>query len=132
MFEFCTEHSEGRKWYLEMKNYSAELLNARLTGRELALAGTETRRGWVERFWRNFVMPAAGVKRKPEEWGPQIPASGPEEALANLKQVHFGQVIPTKDVEAVIDLGTSITRIIFSPGRPTPGTASGLASTSGM
>jgi hypothetical protein len=43
MCEFCTEHSEGRKWYLEMKNYSAELLNARLTGRELALAGTETR-----------------------------------------------------------------------------------------
>jgi hypothetical protein len=70
MCEFCAEHSEGRKWYLEMKNYSSELLNAKLTGRELALAGTETRRGWVERFWMNFVMPAAGVKSKPEEWGP--------------------------------------------------------------
>ena len=111
MCEFCTEHSEGRKWYLEMKHYSAELLNARLTGRELALAGTETRLGWVQRFWRAFVLPAAGVKTTPEEWDAQAEAATPAERLANAKAVHFGQVIPMKDVEAVLDLGTSITRI---------------------
>ena len=111
MCEFCTEHSEGKKWYLEMKNYSAELLNAKLTGRELALAGTETRLEWVKRFWRGFVLPATGLKVEPEEWESQVAATSPDEALANLKQVHFGQVIPMKDVEAVLDLGTSITRI---------------------
>jgi ferredoxin len=111
MCEFCTEHSEGRKWYLEMKNYSAELLNARLTGRELALAGTDTRLGWVQRFWRSFVLPAAGVKIEPEEWESQVATTDPAERLANTKRVHFGQVLPMKDVEAVLDLGTSITRI---------------------
>lgn len=111
MCEFCTEHSEGRKWYLEMKNYSAELLAARLTGRELALAGTETRAGWVERFWRSFVMPAAGLKVEAEEWESQAEATDPAERLANAKAVHFGQVLPMTDVEAVLDLGTSITRI---------------------
>ena len=25
MCEFCTEHGEGKKWYLQMKNYSKEL-----------------------------------------------------------------------------------------------------------
>ena len=26
MCEFCTQHGEGRKWYLRMENYSQELL----------------------------------------------------------------------------------------------------------
>jgi len=33
MCEFCAEHAEGRKWYLEMKNYSRELLVSRLDTR---------------------------------------------------------------------------------------------------
>jgi len=43
MCQFCPEHAEGRKWYLEMKNFSAELLNAPLTGPERKLAGTDAR-----------------------------------------------------------------------------------------
>ncbi len=27
MCEFCTQHGEGKKWYLQAKNYSEELLN---------------------------------------------------------------------------------------------------------
>lgn len=30
MCEFCTEHGEGKKWYLEMKNYADELLHYEL------------------------------------------------------------------------------------------------------
>lgn len=30
MCEFCTEHGEGKKWYLEMKNYADELLHEEL------------------------------------------------------------------------------------------------------
>jgi ferredoxin len=111
MCEFCTEHAEGQKWYLEMRNYSAELLNARLSGRELALAGVETRLQWVQRFWRSFVLPAAGLKVAAEEWDVQTPATDPARRLADAKRVHFGQVLPLKDVEAVLDLGTSITRM---------------------
>lgn len=31
MCEFYTEHGEGKKWYLEMKNYADELLHAELS-----------------------------------------------------------------------------------------------------
>lgn len=30
MCEFCTKHGEGKKWYLEMKNYAGELLHEQL------------------------------------------------------------------------------------------------------
>jgi hypothetical protein len=44
MREFCTGHSEGRKWYLEMKNYSAELLDVCLTGANLRVGSTRAAR----------------------------------------------------------------------------------------
>ncbi len=33
MCEFCIQHGEGKQWYLQMKNYSNELLHAPLTPR---------------------------------------------------------------------------------------------------
>ncbi len=108
MCEFCTKHAEGKKWYLEMKNYSAELIHARLSGRELELAGVPTRAEWLQRFVDNFVLPAATGQPGTEDWGPRQP--GPN-ALEDDETVHFGQVLPMKDVEAVLDLATSITRM---------------------
>jgi NAD-dependent dihydropyrimidine dehydrogenase PreA subunit len=110
MCEFCTKHGEGRKWYLEMKNYSAELAGARLTGRELKLAGVNTRAEWARRFMLSFVVPAAGGPPSEEDWGPTKPEAEPS-TLEDWKTVHFGQLLPMKDVEAVLNLGTSITRI---------------------
>ncbi|GAH22893.1 unnamed protein product, partial [marine sediment metagenome] len=34
MCEYCTEHGEGKKWYLQMKNYSDELLHQELSSRQ--------------------------------------------------------------------------------------------------
>jgi hypothetical protein len=31
MCEFCTEHGEGKKWYLQMKNYAKELIYEELS-----------------------------------------------------------------------------------------------------
>ena len=31
MCEFCTAHGEGKKWYLEMKNYAEELAHDQLS-----------------------------------------------------------------------------------------------------
>ena len=31
MCEFCTEHGEGKKWYLQMKNYAEGLIHEELT-----------------------------------------------------------------------------------------------------
>jgi len=46
MCQFCTEHGEGKTWYLQMKNYSEDLLHSELSAeeRETARAGTRAER----------------------------------------------------------------------------------------
>ena len=59
MCEFCTEHGEGKKWYLEMKNYQEELLHAPIDRLQQRLGRVETRLEWNQRMFDQFVMPAA-------------------------------------------------------------------------
>jgi tryptophanyl-tRNA synthetase len=56
--EFYTEHGEGKKWYLQMKNYANELLHEELSSAQKRIVGTRTRFEWNNRFWESFVMPA--------------------------------------------------------------------------
>jgi NAD-dependent dihydropyrimidine dehydrogenase PreA subunit len=102
--EFCTKHGEGKAWYLQMKNYSRELVSADLSPTQKKAAGFSTRRQWLNAFNRGFVF-GKGKRRG----GHQRPLS----ALAATRRsmvVHFGQVLPLKDVEEVLDFVTSITR----------------------
>ncbi len=39
MCEFCTEHDEGKKWYLLSKNYSDEMLHETLSAVPIEVAG---------------------------------------------------------------------------------------------
>ena len=43
MCEFCTEHGEGKKWYLQMKNYADELLHEELSSAQKGIVGVKTR-----------------------------------------------------------------------------------------
>ena len=109
MCEFCTKHGEGKKWYLQMKNYSRELVNAQLTPAQQAATGTPTRARWLARFMTGFVNAGDGAGAEA-----LIPASEPKtesEIVEMRKVVHFGQVLPMSDVEAVLDQVTSITRV---------------------
>lgn len=118
MCEFCTEHGEGKKWYLQMKNYSDELLFEELSSTQKDAAGVTTRIEWTNRSWESFVMPAiTGVSESREE--PQHAPSSAEppaiqpsedEILTRRKVRHFGQVLPIEDVDKVIDMVDSITR----------------------
>ena len=118
MCEFCTAHGEGKQWYLQMKNYSEELLHAELSSAQKAVVGTNTRFEWVVGFWENFVIPAIGsipkkqatVQENTEPEQPQVQPTE-EEIVSVRKVVHFGQVIPIEDVERVIDQVDSITRL---------------------
>ena len=120
MCEFCAEHGEGKKWYLQMKNYSDELLHAELSAKEKEATRAGTRAEWLGRFMESFEMPAVtGVPKTLVELGMALaptaelrgPAASEEEVLAERKITHFGQVLPIEDVEKVIDLADSITRI---------------------
>jgi ferredoxin len=120
MCQFCTEHGEGKKWYLEMKNYSRELLHAELSAEEKQATRASTRAEWLGRFMECFEGPAVtGVPKTLVEIGMAMaptaellgPGASEEEILEQRKITHFGQVIPIEDVEKVIDLADSITRI---------------------
>jgi hypothetical protein len=104
MCEFCTKHGEGKKWYLEMKNYAGELLHEELSHPLRDAAGAATRLAWANRFWEAFVMPAVTGKKR---LGPLFAARTGEEGMLE----YFGQVLPIEDVEQVIDRVDSITRM---------------------
>ena len=118
MCEFCTEHGEGKKWYLQMKNYADELLHAELSATQQGIVGATTRFEWHNRFWESFVLPAIRGMPAVEEEPRNAPAPaelpsqpGEDEMVAHRKVEHFGQVLPIEDVEQVIDMVDSITRM---------------------
>ena len=116
MCEFCTKHGEGKKWYLQMKNYSEELRHARLSLAQRKYINLPTRAAWLERFFSGFVLGTSGRAELPESAAPQSKPKAmrpPTEAeiVKESQVVHFGQVLPIEDCEAVIDLVDSITRL---------------------
>jgi len=119
MCEFCTEHGEGKKWYLQMKNYADELLYEELSSTQKDIVGATTRFEWNNRFWESFVMPAIPGVSEPQGESQDAPSSAelPEiqssedEIVARRKVEHFGQVLPIEDVEKVIEMVDSITRL---------------------
>jgi NAD-dependent dihydropyrimidine dehydrogenase PreA subunit len=141
MCEFCTEHGEGKKWYLQMKNYQEELLHAELDRLQKRLGRVDTRLEWNRRMFDQFVLPAAtgvpatvdfvtglpvggGGDEGGQEAAPESASSGPapgpqpvaplpsDDTVTRISKIlHFGQVIPLEDVERIFDLADSITRL---------------------
>ena len=114
MCEFCTKHGEGNKWYLQMKNYSEELIHEELSAHQKNIVGAGTRFEWLNHFWEDFTLPAiTGVTSPAQDEnsnGPSI-QPGEDEIVAQRMVEHFGQVLPIEDVEQVIDMVDSITRM---------------------
>ena len=118
MCEFCTEHGEGKKWYLQMKNYAGELLHEELSSEKKDIVKATTRVEWIDGFFRNFVMPAVGGVSEAQDEVQDAPSPGPpkrrpseDEIVESRKVVHFGQALPIEDVEEVMDMVDSITRL---------------------
>jgi len=120
MCEFCTKHAEGRKWYLEVKNYSRELLNEPLSPEEREASGAGTRAEYLTRCCQQFLRTAA--TGEPQTLLRVLHASMPSvlryaaagdraKAFEHHKMTHFGQVVTLEDAEAIIDVADSITRM---------------------
>jgi NAD-dependent dihydropyrimidine dehydrogenase PreA subunit len=111
MCEFCTKHGEGKKWYLQMENYSRELVSARLSEAQRKASGFSTRAEWLDAFSRDFVN-ASGAPKPAQAPRPQLEERKPSSYALTRRAmlVHFGQVVPLKDAEEVLDRMTSITR----------------------
>ncbi len=100
MCEFCTQHGEGKKWYLQAKNYSAELLNLE-------------RIRYVFDFVNTFEEWAVGWSRELDRVTATDPSSKPEfvaRRTAEFKREHYGQVVPLEEVEQILDMTISVVR----------------------
>lgn len=101
MCDFCHKHGEGKKWYLQAKNYSEDMLS------------DLRRRRFIEKFSSNLDslereyegmkkldgMP--GFLRRVISWN----------ATRKMKKVHFGQVVPIEDMERIFEFVNSIVRV---------------------
>ncbi len=114
MCEFCQEHGEGKKWYLQMKNYSRALLLEELSPEKQKIVGAKTRGEWVRNFFNTFTFHPQKEKQETQSQQISEPSKPPpteEEITRNQQIEHFGQVLPIEDVEQVIDLVSTITRL---------------------
>ena len=101
MCEFCLKHGEGKKWYLEAKNYSDDLLSdvrrrefiAEFFGAPEALGRDLARLERLEKAPR-FVkgMVSRMVSRR-------------------MKKVHYGQVVPIEEIEEIMGFIGSVVRV---------------------
>jgi len=101
MCEFCLEHGEGRKWYLEAKNYGGDLQNdlERKTAfqkfiNKAAKSGEEFHRQMEE------LERAPSFVRRMSRW----------KTVRTMKKLHYGQIVPIEDVERIFGFVNSIIR----------------------
>lgn len=119
MCQFCSEHGEGKKWYLQMKNYSDILLHKELSQEQKEISGVKTRSEWRNLVFEDFVKPAIGdlsvpqVDTTEEQEKTEIPEIqlNEDEIVSRRMLVRFGQVLPIEDIEKIIDMVDSITRL---------------------
>lgn len=100
MCEFCIQHGEGKKWYLDMRNYSRELWAQE--GRAEFITDYGAR--FEERYTKRVALLDALVNK------PVVGRFFRRMAIRNQKTEHWGQVVPIEDLEQVVDLQDSIVR----------------------
>jgi ferredoxin len=90
MCEFCTQHGEGKKWYLNMENYSQDLLEQ------------DGRRAYMTEFLNTFEQRTPPEMKQVETLS-RTPLARPMHWYLTKKQKksHFGQVVPMEEVEEI-------------------------------
>ena len=101
MCEFCIQHGEGKKWYLNMRNYSRELFEE------------QHRRKFAEDFTVNMdVKYSTKITHVDIAGGwPIIGRFARYYAFRKFRSDHWGQAIPIEDLEQVVDMQSSIVRL---------------------
>ncbi len=101
MCEYCLEHGEGQKWYLQAKNYSEDLLS------------DVRRRKYIEEFLSDtdgLARSMTSLQRL--EAAPRfIRGLMGRLVTRRMKRVHFGQVVPIEELETIFGFLGSIVRV---------------------
>lgn len=101
MCEFCLKHGEGKKWYLQAKNYSDDLLS------------DVRRRRFIEEFASAPESLARDAQRMDRlKKAPRFIRSMITRIITRrMKKVHFGQVVPIEEIEEIFNFANSIVRV---------------------
>jgi Fe-S-cluster-containing dehydrogenase component len=100
--EFCVRHGDGKKWYLNAANYAEELLN------------DLRRTRYIEEFYPEVTGTAARWLRvidRGRRVSPKLTSRIMKVQSHRMKKVHFGQIIPLEDVEAILGIVGQIVRL---------------------
>jgi len=110
--QFCVEHGEGERWYLQAKNYAYDL------------DSDIRRREYMVEFVRGF----ADMRTTALTWMDRFdrlptPLSRAGKSLISKHQQanHFGQPVPLEECERILSIATSITAIPCICRMHTPG-----------
>jgi len=102
MCEFCMEHGEGKKWYLESKNYGEDLLS------------DAKRRDFFQKFMQRPLPSGSDLSRQMEKLD-KAPSFVRRmirwKTVRSMKKLHYGQIVPIEDVEQIFDFVNSIVRV---------------------
>ncbi len=101
MCDFCHQHGEGKKWYLEAKNYAEDLMSD-LRRRNMVqrfFAHPEKKKKGVDSLAQ--LQKAPGFVRRAILWG----------AKRRQRKYHYGQVVPIEDVERIFGFVSSVVRL---------------------
>jgi ferredoxin len=102
MCEFCTKHGEGEKWFLNVKNYSEELLH------------DPRRMSMIRNFYREYIHKGNGTITRLErmyERDPRLLERIRAPFIREMKTMHFGQVVAIEEVARILALCNSAVRL---------------------
>jgi len=102
MCEFCTKHGEGKEWYLNVRNYSTELLH------------DPRRIHMIRNFYREMVDQGNSKITRMEKMfqrNPRLLDKIRGAYTAEMKSVHFGQVLPWEDVARILSFCNTAVRL---------------------
>lgn len=101
MCEFCHQHGEGKKWYLQAKHYAEDLLSD-LERRKVVtehMNNTDGLRKQVNDL--DLLDRAPDFVKRVVRWY----------VVRSHKKMHYGQVIPIEDVERIFQFVNKVTRV---------------------
>jgi ferredoxin len=100
MCEFCMQHGEGKKWYLDAKNYGEDLLSDAKLRKLQHLFGNHPPSGEGIHEQMDKLDQAPGFIRRLMRG----------KIVRNMKKLHYGQIVPIEDVERIFEFVNSIVR----------------------
>jgi ferredoxin len=102
MCQFCVQHGDGKRWYLEASTYAYDL-DTDLKRREYMLD-----------FVRDFGSSrATALRYMPilDKTPEPLRAGGRALFSRTMKKSHYGQPVPIEECEQILDIATSVVRL---------------------